>query len=42
LSPKANGLDNVREKNLKEYLNKEVRVEKEIRKKQNKVEATMK
>jgi hypothetical protein len=42
LPPKANGFDNVNEKNLKEYLNKEVRVEKEVRKEQNKVEATMK
>jgi hypothetical protein len=30
LSPKANGLDNVHEKNLKEYLNKEIKVEKEV------------
>jgi hypothetical protein len=42
LSPKANGLDNVHEKNLKEYLSKEIRVEKEVKKKQKKPKTTMK
>jgi hypothetical protein len=42
LSPKTNGLDNVHEKNLKEYLNKEIKAEKEVQKEQKKLEATMK
>jgi hypothetical protein len=42
LSTKANGLDNIHEKNLEEYLNKEVKVEKEVRKEQKKAKATMK
>jgi hypothetical protein len=42
LSPKANGLDSVHEKNLKLYQNKEIGEIKVVRKDHEKVEATMK
>jgi len=42
LSPKANGFDNVHEKNLKEYLNKEIKIEKRCLKRTKKAETTMK
>ncbi len=42
LSPTTSGFDNVHEKNLKLYQNKEINAIKEVRKNQEKVEATMK
>jgi hypothetical protein len=42
LSPKANGFDNVHEKNLKGYLNKEIKIKKRGLKITKKPETTMK
>jgi len=42
VSPKANGLDNIHENNLKECLNKEVKAKKEAQKKQKKAKVAMK
>ncbi len=42
LSPKANGFDKVHEKNLKGYLNKEIKIEKRGWKRTKKGETTMK
>jgi hypothetical protein len=42
MSPKANGLDNIHENNLKECLNKEVKAKKEAQKKQKKAKVAMK
>ncbi len=36
MSPKANGVDNIHDNNLKEFFNKEVKAEKEARKEQKK------
>jgi hypothetical protein len=42
MSPKANGVDNIHDNNLKEFLNKEVKAKKEAQKEQKKAKVTMK